>query len=76
MAIDMDKKVFYNDIITENNSVMANYSFNFQDEISMEPSTKMEDMVTLSKEYKMIIYNPWRFSIIIKAVGINSIINI
>ncbi|XP_047264712.1 uncharacterized protein LOC124896885 [Capsicum annuum] len=66
MAIDSTNKISYKDLVKGNNH---NYYFSCHTGLNQEPPQDMNGQITLSTEDKQRIYWPWRFSVIIKAVG-------
>lgn len=71
MVIEPSVKVSYKDIVKENISNSAPYSFQFQGEKTLDTPHESEsgNKVILMPKDKARIYRPWRFSVIIKVVG-------
>ncbi|KAM3232882.1 hypothetical protein P3L10_018241 [Capsicum annuum] len=69
MAIDSTNKVSYKDMVKGNNHTSMDYSFSCQLGSLQEPPKDTNGQITLSTEDRQRIYEPWRFPVIIKAVG-------
>lgn len=69
MAIDEPKGTSYSDIVKNNIQKDTNYLIFCSVDPQAQDQPNTSNAIQLSTEDKERIYGPWRFSIIIKAVG-------